>query len=172
MSKVIRALTFLVGLVLGVSTTPSVAYADEGLCGTSCIACEGAPSPDYKTGSGHLGHATYKLFCTQGNCSSCGNAEQFATRAGERRNALASRLRVSLPSEFARLALQHRSALRIDGSRRLLVVLGGCDGNAVVSVVSLNARQLAALEGIGVASLASHYESRRSRVPTVVASAN
>lgn len=170
MLRVPKVLAPVLVLAVGLMLTPSMAAAD-GLCGTVCVACEGAPSPDYKTGDGTLGHSQYKLFCTQGACASCEGGQTFATRRGERRDAVASQLRASRPSEFSRLATQHRSTLRLDSARRLLVVLGGCDGRSVVSIASLNAEQLAVLERVGIASLASHFEFVRSRSVAVVASA-
>lgn len=139
---------------------PRMAEAKEGFCGGLCLKCEGAPAPDYKYGSVG-GHATYRAFCTQGSCTTC-NVELTKT-ASERSNSIAMKLKAATPSELVRLVAQHKFRIRVDESRSIAVVLGGCDGNAVESIIVLRPGQLADLRGLKVATLTSHLAFLRER---------
>jgi hypothetical protein len=161
MQTAMKSLALSAFAIFGLVVAPSEAAA--GLCGSSCISCEGAPSPDYKTGDGTAGHQTYKLFCTTGACTRCSFEEQLATTASERRASLAGRIRSSRRGTLEPIVAENRSRLRVDASRSILAVLGGCDGKTVQSIVVLNAEQLTILRRAGVASLASHYASLRTQ---------
>lgn len=163
---------FLVVGLMFVAVSVGARDATAGLCGGSCISCEGAPSPDYKTGDGSGGHQRYKLFCTQPTCSACNIADELARTSAEAPGSIAARLRAADSEGLERMVRENRSNLRLDASRGMAVILGGCDGKSVASVVVLNSEQLDALRTIGVQSLASHFAELQSGFESEVEIAN
>lgn len=167
MPRISRSLLalFAMAIVATVSMASSLSAAplveEDGNCGSYCLPCEGAPDPDWKYGGGSSSTKPYQAYCTTGWCRTCGATLKKSTTETESGVALLRELRVTTDeSKLAAFAQR----VRIHPSKNMVVLLGGCDGNAVEGVVFLSPQRIRLLAASGAKSLDDHMASiRRSR---------
>lgn len=131
-------------------------------CGADCEPCEGAPSQWVQGGGSETG-AKYLLYCVPGSsCTKC-DAGPVTLRDPVQpvsSTALAS-LRSSSRDRFSQLVRSHAETLRYSSRLGAIVVLGGCDGNTVQTVVRLNQFQKDWLVGLGLQTFEAHLAALR-----------
>lgn len=148
-------------------TSTSIAAADEGGCGPTCLPCEGAPSPDWVYGGGTdaLG-STYLRYCQPGgSCGRCfSNGPDLKKSSSERADVLLHKLRQADSRSFEMLVRKNGTRLLMHRDKGMVAVLGGCDGTAIVGIAFLPADRMRALDGAGVRSLQGFLSTSQGAV--------
>jgi len=129
-------------------------------CGAYCLDCVGGPSPDWVYGGGAGHGAPYLSYCTTGGCSRC--AVSLEKTRNERPEDVLSRLRAAPETEFNAIVRSSGNRLLVHREKSMVVVLGGCDGKAVVGVTFLSPERIAYIEQQGALSLKAFVTSARA----------
>ncbi|MES2522559.1 MAG: hypothetical protein V4617_07685 [Gemmatimonadota bacterium] len=162
----------VMGLALGLAllSTAQVSQAQGGeddgeveRCASYCVACQGAPSPDWVFGDGGVSHGrNYLRYCTTGNCSGC--PVHLNKTSTEQATGLIARVRTVRATEVGAALQASIHRLKVHPERGMVVVLGGCDGNAIEGVAFVSPDRVRALQRLGVGSLTSHIAAVKSTI--------
>lgn len=149
MTRLIRRVVVAVAVLVLSLTASESAMAQT--CASFCLPCVGAPSPDWVYGGGAAHGSPYLAYCTMGGCSACG--VELEKSRNERPEDVLSRLRSAPENEFNAIVRASVNRILVHREKSMVVVLGGCDGKAVVGVTFLSRDRIAAIEKRGAQSL-------------------
>jgi hypothetical protein len=131
-------------------------------CGADCEPCEGAPSQWVQGGGSQTG-AKYLLYCVPGSsCTKCdAGPVTLRDQVQPVTNTMLASLRSGSRDQFSELVRSHAETLRYSSRLGAIVVLGGCDGKTVQTVLRLNQSQRSWLAGLGLQTFEAHLAALR-----------
>ncbi len=147
--KLIAVLLAVVGASFGTTVDAAAQFED---CHAFCMDTCGISN--YFRGEVQQTWGVNAETCAIGGCRDC-MAESVSGEADT--HEVARRvLEASSTADLRKVSEEFGARILLHADRRLLVVLGGCEGNAPVTIVRLSGRQADRLDAIGAPALARH----------------